>query len=253
MDFFELTLLSCILLFVAALVAGFVDTLVGGGGLITIPALLMAGVPPITTLGTNKIQAVFGSGTASFLMFKHKRVLFQTIKLAMLTAFIGSLIGAVVVQFFNPAFLQWLIPLVVGLIALYFLFAPNINDADREPKITESSYRNKAVSTIGFYDGMLGPGTGSFFVLAGVALRGQDILQSTANAKALNFATNLAAVFVFIAAGKVLWMVGALMMVGQAIGAHLGAHTLFKINPNILKYLVVAMCVIMLIAFFIKL
>lgn len=252
MDFFELTLISCALLFAAALIAGFVDTLVGGGGLITIPALLMAGVPPITSLGTNKVQAVFGSGMASFLMFKHKRVSFKSIKFSMLSAFIGSLLGAILVQFFNPSFLQWLIPLVVALIALYFLFAPTAGEVEQQPKMDQNQYRNKVVSSIGVYDGMLGPGTGSFFVLAGVALRGQDILQSTANAKALNFATNFAAVLIFVAAGKVLWKVGALMMLGQAIGAHLGAHTLFKIKPSLLKYLVVAMCVIMLIAFFIK-
>jgi uncharacterized membrane protein YfcA len=242
----QLTIQVLVLLFFAAAVAGFLDTLVGGGGLITIPALLMAGVPPIYALGTNKLQAVSGSGTATLMMLIRGRIEFFNVRWLMLSAFIGSIVGTIAVQYFDTELLKVLIPAVIVVIALYFIFSPTKMLAARTPRISKQKYGATAVPSIGFYDGMFGPGTGSFFVLAGVSLRGQEIVDATANAKALNFATNLASLLIFIAYGKLLWMVGAVMILGQIIGANLGARTLLLINPLILRYLVIGMCLFML-------
>ncbi|MBX2847348.1 MAG: TSUP family transporter [Acidiferrobacterales bacterium] len=247
MEALDISLGLLCLLLAAAMLAGFIDTLVGGGGLITIPALLMSGVPPIAALGTNKLQAVVGSGTASYMMFSRQRVVFTKVKKVMLIAFIGSILGSIIIQFLDAQLLRVIIPIVITAIALYFLFAPTKSLAQKSRKrLSEKVYRNTVVPGIGFYDGMFGPATGSFFVLADVALRGAEIIDATARAKTLNFATNIASLLIFIAAGKVLWLVGGVMMLGQFIGANIGARCLLRINPNALRYLLVAMCFLML-------
>lgn len=247
MESFDPSLTVLLVLVLIAVVAGFVDTLVGGGGLITIPALLAAGLPPIFALGTNKLQAVAGSGTASISLFLYKKIRFEKVKWLMVSAFVGSLMGSVIVQYFDPRLLSIAIPVVIALIGAYFLMAPTASLQQREPKIDKSRYGLTAVPGIGIYDGMFGPGTGSFFVWAGVSLRGQPIVLSTMVAKSLNFATNLASLLVFIGFGKVVWLVGASMMVGQFVGASLGTRSLMTINPVLLRYLVITICFVILV------
>lgn len=246
------SVLTIMLLVCAAFVAGYIDTLVGGGGLITIPALMVAGVPPIYALGTNKLQAVAGSGTASLAMFRSGKVRFNDVRWLMAMAFIGSLVGATAVQFFDAGVLSLIIPVVIICIGVYFVVAPAQSLVETLPKVSSESYSLTAVPGIGFYDGMLGPGTGSFFVWAGVSLRGQPIVYSTMAAKTLNFATNIAALAVFVFFGKVLWEIGAMMMIGQALGARLGARSLMTINPELLRYLVIAVCVVILLAWAVR-
>ena len=246
METLELSIFTMSLLLLAALVAGFIDTLVGGGGLITIPALMVAGVPPIFALGTNKLQSTVGTGTASLSMFRRQKVTFENVKVMMFAAFIGSLLGSTIVQFFDAKILNVVIPTVIVLIAFYFVLAPTQTLIEREPGMSRNRYAATAVPTIGFYDGMFGPGTGSFFVLAGVSLQGQQIVNATVVAKTLNFATNFAALLIFIWFGKVLWAVGGLMMLGQYVGASLGARALLTINPIYLRYLVIGVCFLIL-------
>lgn len=237
---------SLFFLFIAASIAGFIDTLAGGGGLITVPALILSGIPPHTALGTNKLQSSMGSGTATFMMFRKGRVCWTSAKHLMLAAFIGSLMGTVAVQFIDSNVLSFVIPAVLVLIAIYFLFSPQLSEGNRQPKMSENLFRRLLVPAIGWYDGMFGPGTGSFFALAGVSLRGQGIIDATVIAKTLNFATNIASLTVFLIAGKVVWLVGLTMMVGQFVGALGGSLCLLRINPKYLRMLVVAMCLAML-------
>ncbi len=232
-------------LFGAASVAAFIDTLAGGGGLITLPALIMSGIPPHFALGTNKLQSSMGSGTATFMMFRKNRVSWEQVKYLMLAAFCGSLLGTVAVQFINPGVLNFIIPLVLVVIAFYFLFAPPLHESG-VCRISDNGYRRFMVPLIGWYDGMFGPGTGSFFALAGVSLRGHGLIDATAIAKTLNFATNAASLLVFLTAGKVVWLAGLTMMVGQFLGAFAGSLCLLRINAKYLRILVVTMCLGML-------
>jgi uncharacterized membrane protein YfcA len=236
-------------LFLVAIVAGFLDTLAGGGGLLTLPALMMSGIPPLSALATNKLQASMGTATATVMMLHNRRVRWHQVKFLMLAAFIGSAIGTGIIQIINTDALTILIPAVIGFIGLYFLFTPTIDQADKQPKISASVYKGVVVPIVGCYDGLFGPGTGSFFALAGRALRAQPFLEATAIAKTLNFSTNIASLIVFLFAGKVIWLVGLTMMFGQFIGAWLGSHCLFKIPINYLRYLVVVMCFAMLVKY----
>lgn len=242
----ELSLELVSFLFAIALLAGMIDTLAGGGGLLTLPALIVSGLPPLAALATNKLQASMGIATATYMMLKHKRVAWQQIRPLMLAAFIGSVIGTLIIQFLDTQFLSWLIPVVLFVIAIYFVFAKAPHEPDRPHKVSDNTYRRFVLPVIGAYDGMFGPGTGSFFGLAGVSLKGQGLLEATATAKTLNFATNIASLIVFIFAGHIAWLLGAVMMLGQVIGAWLGSHFLFRVNPTHLRYLVALMCLAML-------
>lgn len=250
----ELTLLSFDLLsflFLIAVLAGFIDTLAGGGGLITMPALLLSGVPPLAALGTNKLQGSMGTATATYMVIKKKKVSWGDVKYLMLSAFIGSAIGSIAVQFVNTEVLSFVIPVVLVLITVYFMLSPLLSKIQKTQKthLAYKKYRNFIVPTIGGYDGMFGPGTGSFFALAGVACRGYGLILSTAFAKPLNFSTNVASLIVFIIAGQIAWFAGVVMMLGQVIGAWLGAHCLFKINPSYLRGIVILMCIGMLLKY----
>ncbi len=235
-----------LLLLLISLVAGCLDTLAGGGGLLTLPALILAGLPPIQALATNKLQGSMGTATASLMMLRHRRVAWRDVRWLMLAAFIGAACGSALVQMLDTARLDLLIPVVLVLIAAYFLCSGSLLDQVHPVRMAPAWFRNAVVPAIGLYDGMFGPGTGSFYSLAGVALQGQKLLQATAVAKTLNFATNLASLLVFLAGGHMVWQAGLVMMLGQLCGAWVGAHLLFRIPVLYLRVLIVLMCLGML-------
>jgi uncharacterized membrane protein YfcA len=234
------------ILFVAATIAGFVDTLAGGGGLITIPVLLLAQVPPLQALATNKLQGSFGTLTATLMLIRKDLLKVADIRVLLVCSLVGAALGAAALQFVKMAVLDLAVPIVLIVIALYFLLAPNAGAVDRKPRIGETAYRLFVVPLIGFYDGMFGPGTGSFFSLAGVALRGQNLIMATAHAKLLNFGSNIASLMVFIIGGKVLWVTGSVMIVGQVIGAWLGAHAMIRGGTRLIRPVIVTVCFVML-------
>lgn len=239
-------------LFLAAAIAGFMDTLAGGGGLITIPALVASGIPPLAALGTNKLQSSFGSATSSLLLFKRKKIHWRELRPMMSAAFIGSVIGSIAVQFMDNKVLGFVIPLVLVIIAVYFITAPYLKLESPHARMNNKVYQKTVLPLIGAYDGMFGPGTGSFFAAAGVSFRGLELIKATAIAKPLNFATNIASLIVFIFAGQIVWLAGLTMILGQMLGAWLGSHYLFKIDPKILRLLIVTICLLMLGQYFYK-
>ena len=235
-------------LFFVGVVAGFLDTLVGGGGLLAVPALLLSGIPPIYVLGTNKFQGSMGTGIATFLLFRKKKLDWNSVKSLMFASFIGSIVGGVIIQFVDTQFLSFVIPIVLVFIAIYFIISP-------KPKSTVGNSKpNKkfelfAVPVVGFYDGMFGPGAGSFFAMTGVMLKKLEIIQATILAKPLNFASNIAGFIVFFSFGHIAFLIGLLMMMGQMIGAFFGTHYLLKANPLIIRFLIVIISISMLIKY----
>ncbi len=242
MEFADFSIELLTLLFFVAMFAGVVDTLAGGGGLIVMPALIMSGLPALAVLGTNKLQGCMGTATSSFMMLRKGRITVKEVKVMMLYAFMGAFAGAVAVQYVNTDALEILIPIVLAVIALYFLFAPIPSEHLGKVKLSDKKFTAFVVPTIGAYDGMFGPGTGSFFAAAGVSLKGLGIVQATAVAKPLNFATNAAAITVFVFVGQVIWPVALVMMLGQLCGAWIGSHCLLRISPAKLRLLVVLIC-----------
>ena len=223
------------LLFFVAVVAGLVDAIAGGGGLIALPALLTAGFPVPLALGTNKLQSVFGSGMATWHYSRHGVIDWRSCRLGIGLTFIGALAGAWAVQRIDAAVLSQFIPWLLAAILLYTIFRPQIGQEKRPPRVGATGFFIAAGLGLGFYDGFFGPGTGSFWTIALVLLLGQDFLAATGHTKVLNATSNLASVLLFIAAGRVHWLAGGIMAVGQLAGARIGAGLVVKKGARFIR------------------
>lgn len=233
---------TLLILATVAVAAGFIDTLAGGGGLITIPAMLLMQVPPVQAIATNKLQGTFGTLASTLTLMRRRQVTWDDIKAACLSSFMGASLGAAAIQFVDASVLDLLIPIVLVSIGLYFLLAPSAGTVERKPRMGSGLYRSCIVPLIGFYDGFFGPGTGSLFSLAEVALRGRNLVRATASAKGMNLASNMASLVVFIIGGKVLWILGGTMAIGQVIGAYLGSLVLMTGGSRLIRPLIVIVC-----------
>jgi permease len=233
------------MLFGVATVAGFIDAIAGGGGLLTIPALLSTGLPPSVALGTNKLQACGGSFSASLYFFRKKAVDLKQVALLILLTFIGAALGTIVVQNIDVNALKIGLPFLIFAIGIYFLFSPNIGEQDRKQRISYPLFGFTAGMGLGFYDGVFGPAVGSFYTLAFVLLLGFNLTKAVAHAKVLNFTSNLASLFFFILGGAVLWKIGFIMLIGQFIGATLGARMVVTKGKKLIRPILVTISFIM--------
>lgn len=238
----DLTTQTVAMLAFAGFAAGFVDSIAGGGGLITIPALLLAGFSPVEALGTNKLQGMFGSGSATIHYASKGHVDPRRQLPSALLALAGSAVGALLATIVPGDLLRALLPLVLIAIALYFALKPNMNDVDRAERLSPFLFGVTLVPAIGFYDGLFGPGAGSFYMLAFVALAGYGVLKATAHTKLLNFASNIGGFIVFAAVGVVYWKIGLMMGVAQFLGARVGASLAMRIGARLIKPLLVIVC-----------
>lgn len=225
-----------VLLTVTALLAGTVDAIAGGGGLITLPALLAAGLPPHLALGTNKGQSVWGSGAALVAFWRAGKVDRDRAWWTFLLGLGGSLGGAQLVLWIAPATLR---PIVIGMLigaAMLLLIKKPQRDEDSEhgrPWIVAA-----LALVIGCYDGFFGPGTGTFLIVGFVALCGMSMVRATANAKVVNFASNIAALGAFANAGTVVWRVALPMAAGQLVGGVIGARLAMKGGAKLIRVMV---------------
>jgi len=238
----DLTLYVVAGLFAAAVLSGFVDSIAGGGGLITVPAMLIAGIPPLETLGTNKLQGLFGSGSATLAYARGGQVDLRRQGGMALASGLGSVGGALATTLIPGDYLRAILPVMLVLIALYFGFKPGLGDADRHERMTPALFGLTLVPLVGFYDGLFGPGTGSFFMLGFVLLAGFGLLRATAHTKLLNFASNVGAFAVFAVNGVILWKIGLLMGAGQFVGAQIGSRFAMARGARLIRPLLVVTC-----------
>ncbi|MBU3031908.1 TSUP family transporter [Paracoccus marinaquae] len=236
---FDLTLEIALLLVAAGFAAGFIDSIAGGGGLITVPALLLAGVPPAQALATNKVQGMFGAATAAFSYAARGLVDLRSQWRAALVAAAGGVLGAALVNQLPAQALQLVLPVLLIGIAAFFAFRPGLNDLDRARRIGPGLFTLTIVPLIGFYDGLLGPGAGSFYMIAFVSLSGYGVLKATAHTKLLNLFSNLGGLLTFALIGEPLWLLGLLMGLAQITGAGLGARLAARIGARLIKPLLV--------------
>ncbi len=224
-----------ILLFFISIFASIVDSIAGGGALIVIPTLSLIGINPIATLATSKLQASFGVASASFTYYRNGLIDLSWIKYAALLCFIASIIGSLSVLKLNAEFLTLIIPFLLIIISLYFLFSPSLDQPLQKSKLSIKTYTYFLCPLIGWYDGFFGPGTGSFLTIAHRAGLGMMIKQAIAHAKPLNFITNLASLIVFLFSGKTLIMIGLIMGCGQIIGGYIGAQLASHFGGKLIK------------------
>lgn len=240
------------LLFLVAVFAGFVDAVAGGGGLLTLPALVFAGVPPIGALATNKLQGSFASMAATIHFSRRKIVDIRAIKWMVFAVFIASAVGSYVVQLIDNQFLLTLMPIGLIAIALYSFFNKELGQKSEQAKLTDSQFSASAAPLVGFYDGFFGPGTGTFFAISFVRLKGMDFVRATGHAKALNFTSNIAALTVFVFSGHVVWLVGLVMAAGAFTGGRIGAATVISKGASFVRALTVVVCIAISISLLVK-
>ena len=228
------------LLMGVAFVAGVIDALAGGGGLLTIPALMAAGVPPVQALATNKLQSSFGTASAVLVFARRGRIDFGRFLWPTLAAFAGSVAGAWTLQRVDPAFLAGLVPVLLVLMVIYFTVAPKASEEDRHSRLGMGALTGLVVA-IGFYDGFFGPGTGSFLTTVLVVLFGMGLVSATAHTKLLNLASNIAAVITLVIGGHVLWALGLAMAVASIAGGQVGARLALHVGGKLIRPVLVVM------------
>lgn len=245
MEWFPLGTEVYVILFFVAMIAGFIDSIAGGGGLIGLPALLSVGLPPAQALATNKLQSIGGSFSASLYFIRQKAVDLKGQRWTILLTFIGAMIGAILIQHIQADILRAVLPVLVIAIGLYFLFSPKVGELERQQRLTVWPFAFCIGFCIGFYDGFFGPGAGSFFALGYVTLQGFTLTRATAHAKVLNFTSNMASLLFFILGGKVIWSIGLVMLCGQVIGARTGARMVLSKGQKLIRPMLIAVSFIM--------
>ena len=225
----DVSALTLALLALAGLLAGFVDAVVGGGGLVQLPALVLGlpGASPVQVLATNKLASVCGTTASSATYYRRVRPDPRTFGPLMLLAFVGAVGGAFVASMIPKSAFNPIVLVVLVVVGAYVLLRPDVGSLT---KLRFAGRRHLAAAmlagaAIGFYDGAMGPGTGSFFVIALVALLGYNFLEASAKARMANWATNVGALVIFVPQGAVLWHVGLVMGLANLLGGYLGART----------------------------
>ncbi len=236
---------SFVLLVAAAFVAGFVDAIAGGGGLITVPALSLAGLDPVGVIATNKLQGTFGAASAMRTFARAGHVEWrQALRLGCFAA-LGAVAGAALVSHLSLRWLQAALPAALILVALFFALSPQIGHVERRARIGEDAFAFTVIPLVGVYDGLFGPGAGSFYMLGFVTLLGFGLVKATAQTKVANFASNLAALATLALSGHVHWTVGLAMGAAQFSGARLGARAAIANGARLIRPMLVAICLLL--------
>ena len=227
--------LTYLLLFLAGFAGGFIDSIVGGGGLITVPALLAAGLPPQVALGTNKVQSSFGTTVACLRYARAGLMDTPGLRHAAAIAFVASMGGALAVIRLDKELLRLVIPWMLAAVAVYTALNRHFGIRPGRAKIPAMLFAVLFGILLGFYDGFFGPGTGSFWLIALVALLGLDLRAATGYTKATNLASNLGSLTIFLAAGSIHFGAGGAMIAGQLLGARLGAGLVIKNGAGFIR------------------
>jgi len=228
-----------------ALAAGFFDAIAGGGGLITLPALLLAGVDPLAAIATNKFQAASATVSATAAFARKGMIEWRTGLPMAVMAFVGGALGALSVNLIPKAVLEALVPVLLLGVALYFALSPKLNNDERRAKLPVVVFCLTLAPLIGFYDGVFGPGVGSFYMVAFVLTMGQGILRAVCNAKLLNASCNLGALLVFAMLGNIILPLALAMGVAAFVGAQLGARCAVRFGSRLIKPLLIGVCCLM--------
>jgi uncharacterized membrane protein YfcA len=222
-------------LLLTGLVAGFVDSIAGGGGLITLPVLLNIGMPAPLALGTNKLQATFGSGSATWHYGQAGLIRFRDCRLGILCTLIGAAVGTLLVRRLPEDLLRQMIPWLLVGIALYVIFQPKLGEQEHRPRWGAGNFHLIFGLGIGFYDGFFGPGTGTFWAMAYMLVLGFNMTKATAHTKVMNFTSNVVSLVVFLAGGHVHFGAGLCMGAGQLLGARLGSKVVIRRGTKFIR------------------
>ncbi len=233
-----------LLLFVVGILAGGIDAVAGGGGLVALPVLLSIGLSPVQALATNKMQGSFGTFAATVHFIRCGLVDLRGMRWQIICTFVGAMLGTVMVKYIGSEILSQVVPFLLILIALHFLFSTSIQEQSNPARISENLFGLTVGFSLGFYDGFFGPGTGTFFAMGFVSLLGCGLTAATARTKVLNFTSNIASLTLFALSGDVIWSLGIIAGIGQLFGARLGAHFVVKGGAKFIKPIIVTISIL---------
>ncbi|BCL71848.1 putative permease [Vibrio nigripulchritudo MADA3029] len=246
LSLFEVSESVLIWLFCAALIAGIVDAIAGGGGLITVPSMMLAGVPPLVVLGTNRLQAVIGETTALITYWLNNEIKLKGFAFGIFMTGIGAVLGSYSVSLFPKDVLQLLLPILMVCITFYSILSKRIkNNVATEAKMSNRRFMMMCGLAIGFYNGFFGPGTGSIWMVAFVILLGFTIKQATIATKPLNLIGNLVSLLFFIGLGTVDYKLGLVMGAGQILGSVLGSKIVIHNGDKVVRPVFITVTLLM--------
>jgi uncharacterized membrane protein YfcA len=226
-------------------VAGFIDSMCGGGGLISIPVLLMGGFNPAQAIAANKLQGTLGAITSTH-YYLGKRVIDPRILRKIIPgAVIGGVLGTFAVNIAGNHFMTRILPVMLIAMAIYFAFSSKVNDQQREPRMALPVIGATLIPLIGFYDGFFGPGAGTFYLTCLISIAGFAVTQAMAYSRVLNLASNAASLLLFILMGKMVWGAGIAMSIGEVVGVYAGSHLVYEKGAKLVRPLVVVACIAM--------
>lgn len=250
MEFFslEMTWWALSALILACFLAGFIDSIAGGGGLILLPSLILAGLPPQVALGQGKLISTFGTLAAIRNFVKNKKIIWKAIATGIPAGLVGAYVGAEIILLFEP---ETVTKIILGLlpVGIFLSFIPKKDHTNRPILLSKAQLYfgvPTVVFTIGFYDGFFGPGTGSFLILALHFILRFDLVSASANAKLFNFSSNAGALVAFVIAGKVLYGLAVPLVIANILGNHIGSRSAIKYGPKVVqKTLTLSMVLLM--------
>ena len=225
--------------------AGLISSIAGSGGILTLPALLWAGLPPLNALATNKVQSSLGTLSSAWNFFRKGHLDIEPLRLSVAMAIAGSVIGTLVVQSLNAELLTRLIPCLLLAIALYFLLSPKINDRDHPERISQRLFACTAALGMGFYGGFFGPGMGSIMPFLFVWLLGHNLVKATAETKLMILAVNGTSALIFVFSGYVVWSLAIAMSVAQVFGARMGSNLVMKRGSGFVQPIITGVTLLM--------
>lgn len=226
-------------LFGVALFAGGCDAIAGGGGLMTLPALLLAGLDPVSAIATNKLQGSAGSVSATIAFARRGLIRWNEAGPAAIAAGAASVAGALCVSLLPRGLLDALVPLLLIAIALYFASARRIRNEDAAARISPAAFALTLAPAVGFYDGVFGPGAGAFYMIGFVGLLGLGVVRATAHTKLANAASNLCSLGLFALQGAIVWPIGLVMALGAFLGAQIGSALAVRLGARLIRPLLV--------------
>lgn len=234
----------CILI-IASFIAGYIDSISGGAGLILIPAFILTGLPPQLALGQEKLVSTIGTIAAIKNFFKNKSIIWKIVPPGIISGLIGAYIGAKTILILPTEIISYIIIalLPIGLLAAFFK-----SKVDDQNKVIKASIITTFLTcfTVGFYDGFFGPGTGSLFIIALSLFNGLNILQASATSKIFNFSSNIGAFVAFLIAGQMAFLIGIPMIIASLLGNHLGSIHAIKTNGEIVRKVLIITVVLMM-------
>jgi uncharacterized protein len=232
---FQMTTDILAILFFGGLLAGFVDSIAGGGGLISLPVLLSVGLPAPLALGTNKLQGCFGTLSASCNYIRKGQADLRESYVGIIFSFTGAALGAWFIQRLDPGFIKHVIPVLLTVVFVYTLCSKQLGFESRAAVMPRRWFFTLFGFGLGFYDGFFGPGTGSFWTAALLVLLGYDMTKAAGATRIMNFTSNFVALSVFVAGHNVLYTAGLCMAAGQIIGARIGSSLAIKNGAKFIR------------------